>query len=129
MRTAAAPFLVVLGLAGVLIGVLVVFQVLALRGELDSARQDAEALRAEVDALERGVPMSELSMRMTELENDIREWVVAFSSDVPADGDPTSPAGGVSTDERILEQVDEVLDRIDALDARIDEICENVPVC
>jgi hypothetical protein len=129
MRSAATPFLVILGLAGVLIGVLVVFQVLALRGELDAARQDAAALRAEVDAMERGVPMSELSLRMTELENDIREWVVAFRSDVPADGDPTSPAGGVTTDERILEQVEEVLNRMDALDARIDEICENVPVC
>jgi hypothetical protein len=82
-----------------------------------------------VDGLERGVPIGELSMRLAELENDIQEWVVAFSSDVPAAGDPTSPAGGTVTNAELLDRIEDVLARIDDLDARIDEICDGIPVC
>ena len=130
MRSATGPILVILALATAVVLVLVLLQTIGLRGELQASREEVDALQAQVDGLERGVPMSELSMRMTELENDIRGWVVAFSSDVPGtDGDPSSPAGGTSADEELLDRVDQVLTRIAALDRRIDEICEGVPVC
>jgi len=129
MRSSTGPVLIVLGLATAVVLVLVLLQTMALRGDLDAARQEVVTLRAELDGLERGVPMSELSMRMAELENDIRDWVVAFGAEVPANGDPSSPAGGSGTGDEIVDRLDDVLARMDALDARIDEICENVPVC
>ena len=129
MRSPIGAVLVVLGLATAVVLALVLVQTFGLRGDLDAAREEVVALQAEVDGLERGVPISELSMRLAELENDIRGWVVAFSSDVPAGGDPTSPAGGTVTNAEILERVEDVLGRIDDLDARIDDICDGVPVC
>ena len=129
MRSPIGPMLVVLGLATAVVLALVLLQTVGLRGDLEAAREEIIALKAEVDGLERGVPMSELSMRLAELENDIQEWVVAFSSEVPAGGDPTSPAGGTVTSAEILDRVEDVLSRIDDLDARIDEICDGVPVC
>ncbi|MDQ3149248.1 MAG: hypothetical protein M3Q38_04905, partial [Chloroflexota bacterium] len=109
--------------------VLVLLQTIGLRGELVDARADVGVLRTQVEDLDRGVPMSELSMELAELENDIRDWVVAFGNDVPSDGDPASPAGGANADAEVLDRLDDVLARIDDLDARIDEICANVPVC
>jgi hypothetical protein len=129
MRSPIGPVLIVLGLATAVVLALVLLQTVGLRGDLDAAREEVVALQAQVDGLERGVPISELSMRLAELENDIQEWVVAFSSDVPADGDPTSPAGGTVTNAELLERIEDVLARIDDLDARIDEICDSVPVC
>ena len=85
-------------------------------------------LREQVETFERGVPMSELSMRLAELENDIEEWVVAFSADtVPGDG--STPAGGSASMSDVLDRLDDVLARINDLDDRVDEICQNVPVC
>ena len=129
MRSAIGPILVVLGLATAVVLALVLLQTVGMRGDLDAARQEVVALQAEVDGLERGVPISELSMRLAELENDIREWVVAFSPDVPAGGDPTSPAGGAVTNAELLDRIEDVLARIDDIDGRIDEICEGVPIC
>ena len=129
MRSPIGPILVVLGLATAVVLALVLLQTVGLRGDLNAARQDVVALQAEVDGLERGVPISELSMRLAELENDIQEWVVAFSDDVPADGDPSSPAGGTVTNAEILDRVEDVLARVNDLDARVDEICDGVPVC
>lgn len=129
MRSPTGPVLVMLGLATTVILVLVLLQTIGLRGDLEAARGDVAAVQAEVDSLDRGVPMSELSMELAALENDIRDWVVAFSDDVPDGGDPSSPAGGATASDEILDRMDDVLERIDALDARIDEICENVPVC
>ena len=129
MRSPFGPILVVLGLATAVVLALVLLQTIGLRADLDVAREEVVALQAQVDGLERGVPIGELSMRLAELENDIQEWVVAFSSDVPAGGDPTSPAGGDVTNAEVLERIEDVLDRIDDLDARIDEICDSVPVC
>ena len=129
MRSPIGPMLVVLGLASAVVLALVLLQTVGLRGDLEAAREEVIALKADVDGLERGVPMSELSIRLAELENDIQEWVVAFSSEVPAGGDPTSPAGGTVTSAEILDRVEDVLSRIDDLDARIDEICDGVPVC
>ncbi len=129
MRSSTGPILIVLSLATTVVLVLMLLQTIGLRGDLDAARAEVTALKEEVGGLERGVPISELSMRLAELENDIQEWVVAFSSDVPAGGDPTSPAGGAVTNAEILDRVEDVLARIDDLDARIDDICDSVPVC
>lgn len=135
MRSATGPVLIVLGLVAAIVLALLLLQTIALRSDLESARAQLGGLQTEMDALERGVPMSELSLELAQLENDVREWVAAFGGgggggDVSAtDGDPSSPAGGLSADDAIAERLDEVLARIDALDARIDEICENVPVC
>jgi hypothetical protein len=129
MRSPTGPVLIGMGLATIVVLALLLLQIVGLRGDLDAARQEVVSLTTQVDGLERGVPISELSMRLAELENDIRDWVVAFSSDVPADGDPTSPAGGTVTNAELLNRIDDVLARIDDLDARIDEICDSVPVC
>lgn len=130
MRSAATPVLVILGLASLVLLLLVLLWTVGLRGDLESARGEVADLRTQVDTMERGVPMSELSMRLAQLENDIEEWVLAFSSDVPSDGGGSGGGGGGTADTQlILDRLDRVLDRIEALDARVDEICEGVPVC
>jgi hypothetical protein len=127
MRSPMGGFLVVLSLATAVALVLVLLQVIGLRGDLDATRSELISLRQQVEGVERGIPMGELSLRLAELENDIQAWVVAFSDDV-APGDASNPAGGASAGE-ILERLDQLLDRIEALDDRVDEICSNVPVC
>lgn len=129
MRSPIGPVLIIIGLATTTVLVLVLLQTIGLRGDLVAVRDQVDVLQTEVIDLDRGVPMSELSMELAELENDIRDWVVAFGNDVPSDGDPASPAGGANADAEVLDRLDDVLARIDDLDARIDEICANVPVC
>lgn len=126
MRSPIGPILVLLGLATVVVLALVLFQTIGVRDELATTREEVARLRTQVEGLERGVPMSELSMRLGELENEVREWVVAFSGDLETDD---SPAGGSTDSQRILDRLEQLLDEIEALDRRIDEICENVPVC
>jgi len=128
MRSPVGPALIILSLAIAVVLVLVLLQTTGLRGDLDRARTEVVTLREQVEGLERGVPMSELSLRLAELENDIEAWVVAFSSDATP-GDATTPAGGAEAGREILDRLDEVLRRVNALDDRVDEICENVPVC
>ena len=128
MRSPIGPALIILSLATAVILVLVLLQTTGLRGDLDRARAEVVTLREQVDTFERGVPMSELSMRLAELENDIQEWVIAFSADtVPGDG--STPAGGDASINDVLDRLDDVLARINDLDDRVDEICQNVPVC
>jgi len=128
MRSPVGPALIILSLATAVVLVLVLLQTTGLRGDLDRARAEVVTLREQVEGLERGVPMSELSMRLSELENDIEEWVIAFSSDT-APGDASTPAGGDASSAEVLDRIDDVLARIDDLDERVDEICGNVPVC
>ena len=128
MRSPIGPALIILSLATAVILVLVLLQTTGLRGDLDRARAEVVTLREQVETFERGVPMSELSMRLAELENDIQEWVIAFSADaVPGDG--STPAGGSASIGDVLDRLDDVLARINDLDDRVDEICQNVPVC
>ncbi len=123
MRSPAVPVLVVLGLASLALLLFMAVSSIGLRDDLDAARAEVTELRTAVEGVERGVPMSELSMRLAELENDIESWVVAFSDDVPS--------GGIGSGEAdvILDRLDRVLERIEALDARVDQICDGVPVC
>ena len=123
MRTSIGPALVIVNLATVVILVLLLLQTTALRGDLDEARAELAAIEAQVVGQDEGVPVGELSTRLTELEGEIQDLVVAVNEDASAG------AGGSGSESEVLGRLDEVLDRIEALDARVDEICENVPVC
>ncbi len=127
MRSPIGPVLVLLGLATTVVLVLLLFQTIGLRSDLERTRAEVGTLRAEVAAQEEGVTDDRLRQRLDELESGIRDWLIATGVDGPAtDG---SPAGGGTDADLMLDRLDEILERIDALDARLDEICENVPVC
>jgi hypothetical protein len=125
MRSPIGPVLVVLGLATTLVLVLLLLQVSGLRSDLEAARADVTALQSQVDSREPGVTATELQQELDTLRADL---VDALGSAGGADGDPTQPAGGGSPSE-LLDMLDEVLDRITALDRRVSDICESVPVC
>lgn len=132
MRSPLGPVLVILGLATTLVLVLVLFQAIGLRGDLERVRTDAADLRADVAALaavEPEVDRDELERQLGILESAIRDWLIATG----ADGfDPdASPAAGQQGggDGEVLDRLDEVLERLEALDARLDKICEGIPVC
>lgn len=129
MRSPIGPFLVVLGLATVVMVVLVLFQVIGLRSDLDRAEERVATLQSQVEAQEPGVTSTELRREIDELRAWTRDWLIATE---PAGGDVGTPAGGSTDggdDEAVLRRIDLVLERIEALDARIDELCEGVPVC
>ncbi len=63
--------------------------------------------------------------RLDELEAGIRDWLIATGADGGFDQTP----GGSAGDTTVADRLDEILERIQALDDRIDEICEGVPVC
>jgi hypothetical protein len=108
----------------VAVGVLL-FRSVALENRLAEAELAVRDLEAEVASLERGVPLSELSLRMAELENELQEWVLAFSGEVDTGGGTTAPADpGV-----VLSRINDLQRDIDRLHDRLDEICEGVPVC
>lgn len=116
---------------GVAIGavlVLLVLQSMALRDELRTASDEVAALQARVETIET-VDGEELRRELEELESGIRDWLIATGADGGFDADPGQPAGGSTTADEILERIEEVLARITALERRVDEICEGVPVC
>jgi hypothetical protein len=125
MRSIGPWLLALTGLACIGL-VLVLVQSVGLRGDLDATRAELAELRAEVDSMERGVPMAELSMRLGELENEIQDWVLSFGG---TDGDGTDGGGTDMSTAALLDRLDEVLDEIRALNRRVDDICEGVPVC
>ena len=132
MRSPLGPVLVILGLATTLVLVLVLFQAIGLRGDLERVRTDAADLRADVAALaavEPEVDRDELERQLGILESAIRDWLIATGAD-RFDPD-ASPAAGQQGggDGEVLDRLDEVLERVEALDARLDQICEGVPVC
>lgn len=134
MRSPIGPFLVVLGLAGTLLVVLVLLQVTAIRDDLDRAEERVATLQAEVESQEAGVTAAELRRELDELRTWTRDWLIA-SERGSASGDPGTPAGGDGDDSgdadyaTLVRRMDLVLERIEALDERVDEICEGVPVC
>ena len=125
MRSPIGPILVVLGLGTTVVLVLLLLQVNGLRSDLAAARDDVSALQAQIDGQESGVTTDELQRELSGLEADLRD---ALASGGAAVGDPSQPAGGGSASE-LLDRLDEVLDRITALDERVSDICEGVPVC
>jgi len=126
MRSPIGPVLILLGLATTVVLVLVLFQSIGLRSDLDGARAEVASLRAEVEAQEAGLDDETLVRRLDELEAGIRDWLIATGADGAIDG---SPAGGRTDANEVLDRLDQILARINALDDRVDEICERVPVC
>jgi hypothetical protein len=127
MRSPIGPILVILGLATVAVLVLLLIQTSGLRGDVEAAYAEVGALRAQVADTGSGVTASELQTSLDELEGRIETLVSESGSGT--DGDPSQPAGGGGTDDAVADRLDEILDRIGALDYRIDEICDSVPVC
>lgn len=132
MRSPIGPFLVVLGLASTLLVVLLLFQVIGLRSDLDRAEERVATLQASVEAQEAGVTAAELRRELDELRTWTRDWLIATDRGT-ATGDVGTPAGGGRDEDAdyatLVRRIDLVLQRIEALDERIDEICEGVPVC
>ena len=128
MRSPIGPILILLGLGTTVVLVLLLFQSMGLRDDLERARADVAALQAQVEAQGEPMTTADLTRELDTLEADLREAIEAGGS---FEGDPNQPAGGGddgSTDE-VLERLDLVLERITALDERVDDICEGVPVC
>jgi hypothetical protein len=133
MRSPVGPFLVVLGLGSTLLIVLLLFQVIGLRNDLDRAEERVATLQAEVEAQDPGVTAAELRRELDELRTFTRDWLIATDRSARGDeGDVGTPAGGDPEDPdyaALVRRIDLVLQRIEALDQRVDEICEDVPVC
>lgn len=128
MRSPIGPILVVLGLGTTVVLVLLLLQVNGLRSDLEAARDQVSSLQAQVDAQDPGVTTRELQRELDTLQAGIRDWLIATGADGGFADDPSQPAGGGSASE-MLERLDEVLDRITALDERVSDICDGVPVC
>lgn len=124
MRSPIGSILVLFGLATVVVLVLLLFQTIGLRGDLDAMQDELDALRTSVESRDEGVSEEDLVARLDELEAGIRESLTANG----ADGVDESP-GGNPGDTSVSDRLDEILERIDALNDRIDEICDGVPVC
>ena len=131
MRSPIGPILILLGLATTVVLVLLLVQTMGLRTELERARADVAALQAQVEAQEEPMTTAELTRELDDLESGIRDWLIATGADGGFEGDPNQPAGGggASAADEVLERLDLVLERITALDQRVDDICEGVPVC
>ena len=125
MRSPIGPFLVVLGLATVVVLVLLVFQTIGLRSDLDATRAELDSLRSTVESREEPLNEEDLVARLDELEAGIRDWLIATGADGGFDEAP----GGSAGDSSVVDRLDEILERINALNDRIDEICDRVPVC
>jgi len=129
MRSPIGPILVLLGLGTTVVLVLLLVQTMGLRSDLDDARAEFATLRAQVDAQEAPMTADDLTRGLAELETEISDALVATGADGDLDGDPSQPAGGDGTLDELVDRLDEVLERIAALDRRVDEICDSVPVC
>lgn len=128
MRSPIGPILVLLGLATAVVLVLVLLQTMSLRDELRQARDDVTLLQSQVDGSQT-VTTDELHRALEELETSLRESLASGGLDGDGGADPGQPAGGSASAEDILERIDDVLARVTALDERVDEICDGVPVC
>jgi hypothetical protein len=127
MRSPIGPALIVLGLATTVILALLLVQTIGLRDDLDAVRIEVADVRTEVATQEVGVTAAELRRELDELREWTLDWIVALERPA-APTDPSQPASSLR-DARILDRLTLVLDRITALDNRVDEICANVPVC
>ena len=130
MRSPIGPILIVLGLGTTVVLVLLLVQTMGMRSELERARADLAAVQAQVESQEEPMTTAELTRELADLESGIRDWLIATGADGGFEGDPNQPAGGGdSSAAEVLDRLDLVLERITALDQRVDEICEGVPVC
>lgn len=129
MRSPIGPVLILLGLATVVVLVLLVFQTAELRNDLGRARDEVDRVQAALAAQEAAVTRAELDRAVEDLQAWFREWQGTTGAG-RSGGDVGTPAGGQeATYEDLVERLDEVLTRITALDRRVDDICDGVPVC
>jgi hypothetical protein len=91
--------------------VVLVLQAIATRTELDQ-------LHREVAAAESGIGSGDLALALGDLENRIKEWLRGTAA-----GSPLSSAAPADV------RIDEILATLRRLEARVDQICEGVPVC
>jgi hypothetical protein len=137
MRSPIGPILLILGLATTLVVVLLLVQLTGLRSDLHRAEERVATLQAEVEGQEAGVSPEQLRRELDELKSWTRSWLIATQPGpganigTPAGGDDGD--GGSRGDDAdyatLVRRIDQVLERIEALDARVDDICEGVPVC
>ena len=125
MRSPIGSILVLFGLATVVVLVLLLFQTIGLRGDLDAMQAELDALRTSVESRDEGMSEEDLVARLDELESGIRDSLTATGAEGGVDENPGGGGAGATTADRL----DEILERIEALNDRIDEICEGVPVC
>ena len=125
MRSPFGPVLLIFGLAMTVVLVLLLFQNLSIRSDLEAARAEVVELRTTVESMEPGVTDTDLVRHLDELESGIRDWLIATGADGGFDGSSGEPGSSSALTDRL----DEISDQIEALDNRLDEICENVPVC
>jgi hypothetical protein len=128
MRSSLVPAILVLGIVTVAVVVLLVAQSMSLRDELRQARAEVGALQARVEQIDTVSPDA-LRRELEELESGIRDWLIATGADGGFESDPGQSNGDSPTADQIMARIDEVLVRITALDERVEEICEGVPVC
>ena len=124
MRSPIGPILIVLGLGTTLVLALLLVQTSGLRDEVAQARSELATLQADVAARGDSVTAEELATALDALE----ERIDALGTSGGTGSNPDQPAGGDGTGE-LLDRLDEVLERINDLDQRVDEICDSVPVC
>jgi hypothetical protein len=124
MRSPIGPILIVLGLGTTLVLALLLVQTSGMRDEVAQARSELSSLQADVAARGDSVTADELTTALDALE----ERIEALGSTGGAGTNPDQPAGGDGSGE-LLDRLDEVLERINDLDQRVDEICDSVPVC
>ncbi len=130
MRSPIGPILILIGLGTTVVLVLLLIQSMGMRSELERARADVAALQAQVEAREEPVTTADLTRELDALESDIRDWVTESRGTGDFEGDPNQPAGGSDASvQELVDRLDLVLERITALDQRVDDICEGVPVC
>jgi uncharacterized protein involved in exopolysaccharide biosynthesis len=120
MRSPIGPVLAIVGLATTVVLVQLLFQNLSIRSDLEAARADVAELTTAVESMEPGLTNLDLNRQIADLEGRIRELLVANGG---SPGTDPGASGGIA------QQLEEISDQIAALDRRLDEICENVPVC
>ena len=123
MRSPIGPILVLFGLATTVVLVLLLFQNQSIRSDLEAARAEVAELTTTVESMEPGLTDLDLDRQLGQLEVRIRDWLISNGADGDSPG--TDPGAAAAIGERL----DEISDQIEALDSRLDEICENVPVC
>ena len=110
MRSPIVPLLLALNLLTLALLAVLVIQSIATRTELDQ-------LHREVAAAESGIGSGDLALALGDLENRIKEWLQASGAGSPLSSPAADP------------RVDEILATLRRLEARLDQICEGVPVC
>ncbi|MEP6680608.1 MAG: hypothetical protein ABJB65_03925 [Chloroflexota bacterium] len=111
MRSPIVPLLVALNVLTLVLLAVLVLQSIATRTELDQ-------LHREVAAAESGIGSGDLALALGDLENRIKEWLRGTAA-----GSPLSSAAPADA------RIDEILATLRRLEARVDQICEGVPVC